>query len=242
MLTCNGSVWYLSGIDSFAGDMKGKDGHYSMLSFVGDGCLFFSRQRGLIVLSFSMLQFFFYLRGYFGAASCIILSNWGAAWGTWKSGLGLCGMAVNHPQGVIKNLVAIIMAGVLGIYGLIVSIIIAGAISAPSNENGINTYSQYNGWAHLAAGLCCGLSCLASGGATGVAGEVGIRATGLRAELNHAKTSALTGGSGAQVVDEGDAGKMYIGSVMILSFAGAIGLYGLIVALIITSSSQYYCE
>jgi F0F1-type ATP synthase membrane subunit c/vacuolar-type H+-ATPase subunit K len=43
-------------------------------------------------------------------------------------------------------------------------------------------------------------------------------------------------------VDEGDAGKMYIGSVMILSFAGAIGLYGLIVALIITSSSQYYCE
>lgn len=164
------------------------------------------------------------------------------SWGTWKSGLGLCGMAVNHPQGVIKNLVAIIMAGVLGIYGLIVSIIIAGAISAPSNENGINTYSQYNGWAHLAAGLCCGLSCLASGGATGVAGEVGIRATGLRAELNHAKTSALTGGSGAQVVDEGDAGKMYIGSVMILSFAGAIGLYGLIVALIITSSSQYYCE
>jgi V-type H+-transporting ATPase 16kDa proteolipid subunit len=150
-------------------------------------------------------------------------------------------MGVNHPGGIIKNLVAIIMAGVLGIYGLIVAIIISGGVTSPSSDSGANTYSQYNGWAHLAAGLCCGLSCLAAGGATGVAGEVGILATGLRAELNHAKATAITGNGGREVTDEGDAGKMYIGSVMILSFSGAIGLYGLIVALIITSSSEYSC-
>ena len=42
--------------------------------------------------------------------------------------------------------------------------------------------------------------------------------------------------------DEGDAAKLYIGSVTILSFSGAIGLYGFIVALIITSSNEYSCD
>lgn len=182
-----------------------------------------------------------YCRGFLGAASCIILANWGAAWGTWKSGLGLCSMGVNHPMGIIKNLVAIIMAGVLGIYGLIVAIIISGGVVSPSSETGYTTYSQYTGWAHLAAGLCCGLSCLAAGGATGVAGEVGIKATGLRAELNNAKNFSYDGKRG-EITDEGDAGRLYIGSVTILSFSGAIGLYGFIVALIITSSSDYPCD
>jgi V-type H+-transporting ATPase proteolipid subunit len=152
-------------------------------------------------------------------------------------------MGVNHPGGIIKNLVAIIMAGVLGIYGLIVAIIISGGITAPSSEQQTNMYSQYTGWAHLAAGLCCGLCCLAAGGATGVAGEVGILATGLRAELNHAKLNAMSGGAaGNDITEEGDAGKLYIGSVTILSFSGAIGLYGFIVALIITSSNEYTCD
>eukprot|EP00559_Dactyliosolen_fragilissimus_P005692 CAMPEP_0184855216 /NCGR_PEP_ID=MMETSP0580-20130426/523_1 /TAXON_ID=1118495 /ORGANISM="Dactyliosolen fragilissimus" /LENGTH=151 /DNA_ID=CAMNT_0027349671 /DNA_START=277 /DNA_END=732 /DNA_ORIENTATION=+ len=149
-------------------------------------------------------------------------------------------MGVNHPGGIIKNLVAIIMAGVLGIYGLIVAIIIAGSVTSPKDGVG-NTYSEYTGWAHLAAGLCCGLCCLAAGGATGVAGEYGIKATGLRAELNHAKKNRGFGGASNEVTDEGDAGKLYIGSVTILSFSGAIGLYGFILALIITSSNYYPC-
>jgi V-type H+-transporting ATPase 16kDa proteolipid subunit len=163
-------------------------------------------------------------------------------WGTWKAGLGLCGMSVNYPGGIIKNLVAIVMAGVLAIYGLIVAIIISGGVGSPADQR--NTYSQYNGWAHLCAGLCCGLTCLAAGGATGIAGEVGILSTGLRAELNHARANARVTSSNfsREVVDEGDAGKLYIGSVTILSFSGAIGLYGFIIALIITSSTDYRCE
>lgn len=150
-------------------------------------------------------------------------------------------MGVNHPNGIIKNLVAIIMAGVLGIYGLIVAIIISGGVVSPSVDG--NQYSQFTGWAHLAAGLCCGFSCLAAGAATGVAGEVGIKATGLRAELNHAKSSrGMMGGGGGEITDEGDAGRLYIGSVTILSFSGAIGLYGFIIALIITSSDDYQCQ
>jgi V-type H+-transporting ATPase proteolipid subunit len=151
-------------------------------------------------------------------------------------------MGVKYSGGIIKNLVGIIMAGVLGIYGLIVAIVISGAIKGPNRDLSTNMYSQYTGWAHLAAGLCCGLCNLAAGGATGIAGEVGILATGLRAELNHARANKMTGLSGGEITDEGDAGKLYIGSVTILSFSGAIGLYGFILALIITSSNDYPCD
>ena len=177
--------------------------------------------------------------------------------------MGLCSMSICYPGGIIKNLVAIVMAGVLAIYGLIVAIIISNAVVAPrytddGSGGSRNTYSQYNGWAHLAAGLCCGLTCLAAGGATGIAGEVGIISTGLRAQVNHAKSISLRGNptttsasspngscglaSLREVVNEGDAGKLYIGVVTILSFSGAIGLYGFIIALIITSSTDYRCE
>lgn len=179
--------------------------------------------------------------GYLGAAFCIIFSNFGAAWGTWRSGMGLCSMAVNHPGGIIKNLIAIIMAGVLGIYGLIVAIIISGGISKPLSEKE-HTYSQFTGWAHLAAGLCCGICNLAAGAATGIAGEFGIRATGHRAELNHAKANRNMNHVNREVSEEGDAGRLYIGSVTILSFSGAIGLYGFILSLIITSGDVFKCD
>jgi ATP synthase proteolipid subunit len=81
---------------------------------------------------------------------CAILANWGSAWGTWKAGLGVCDMGVNFPKGIIKNIVPIVMAGVLGIYGLIVSVIIVQAILPPDNT-GYTTYSIYNGWAHVSA-------------------------------------------------------------------------------------------
>jgi len=191
------------------------------------------------------------LLGFLGAASCIILANWGAAWGTWKSGLGLCSMGVNHPKGIVKNLVAIIMAGFLGIYGLIVAIIIAGGVSTP--DQGYNTYSQYMGWAHLAAGLCCGLSCLAAGGTIGVIGEMGVIATGFRAEINHAKSCRpMPGeGGGGEKGEGGDVGgddagstndenKLFVGMLIMLIFSEALALYGLIVALIVGQHS-YKC-
>lgn len=81
----------------------------------------------------------------------MVLSSWGAAWGTWRAGMGVCHMGVDHPKGVIKNIVPIVMAGVLGIYGLIVSVIITQSISAPGGE-GYNTYSVYNGYTHVSFG------------------------------------------------------------------------------------------
>jgi len=62
-----------------------------------------------------------------------------------------------------------------GIYGLISAIIILNNISVPSDEDS-NVYSLFTGFAHLAAGLTCGLASLASGIAIGVSGDAGVRA------------------------------------------------------------------
>jgi ATP synthase proteolipid subunit len=84
-----------------------------------------------------------------GAASCMILSSWGSAWGTWRAGLGVCHMGIDHPAGIIKNIVPIVMAGVLGIYGLIVAVIITQAVSPPNTTDHTTVYSQFNGYTHV---------------------------------------------------------------------------------------------
>jgi len=178
-----------------------------------------------------------------GAASCMILANFGSAWGTWKAGCGVCNMGIDYPKGVIKNIVPIVMAGVLGIYGMIVAVIITQAISPPSAEY-TTVYSLYNGYAHLAAGLCCGFSCLAAGGTIGVIGDVGVRCFGRKA--SGGKRSWMTG-EGANPRDAGDSGggasdamsleganKLYVGLLIMLIFSEALALYGLIVALILS--------
>ena len=165
--------------------------------------------------------------GYMGAASCMILSSWGSAWGTWRAGMGVCSMGVDHHKGVIKNIVPIVMAGVLGIYGLIVSVIITQAISPPMEGNG-NTYSTYNGYVHLASGLCCGLSCLAAGGTIGVIGECGVKGFGLKAERGRkwfwseneeGDDDMMAGGSDAE-----SANKLYVGMLIMLIFSEALAL------------------
>ena len=71
-------------------------------------------------------------------------------------------MGIMHPTEVMKNIVPVIMAGILGIYGLIVAAILVGKIAPPAGGN--NAYSSFQGFAHLAAGLSCGLSSLAGEG------------------------------------------------------------------------------
>jgi ATP synthase proteolipid subunit len=58
-------------------------------------------------------------------------------------------MGVDHPAGIIKNVVPIVMAGVLGIYGLIVAVILTQAISPPNGATQSNSYSSFNGYTHV---------------------------------------------------------------------------------------------
>jgi len=201
--------------------------------------------------------------GFIGVASCATLSNFGSAWGTWKAGQGLCAMGTIYPAGVLKNLVPIVMAGVLGIYGLIVSVLLAQSITQPSTS-GVKSssgshnqyaakYSSYNGYAHLAAGLCCGCSCLAAGGCIGMIGEVGTLGFGMRATAgkrawasgegvsasDSARVDASGGGDNPMTAEA--ANKLYVGMLIMLIFSEALALYGMIVALILSQHS-YACS
>merc|ERR1719195_1808381 len=63
-------------------------------------------------------------------------------------------MGVMRPDMVMRSIIPVVMAGVLGIYGLITSVIINGKMNTPAE------YSAYSGYAHLGAGLTVGMSSL----------------------------------------------------------------------------------
>ena len=57
----------------------------------------------------------------------------GAAYGTAKSGVGISSMGIMHPERVMRNIIPVVMAGILGIYGLIVGAILVGKGKAVTN-------------------------------------------------------------------------------------------------------------
>ena len=72
-------------------------------------------------------------------------------------------------------------------------------------------YTTYRGYKQLGAGLCCGLSSLASGLAIGVVGDAAVRANAQK--------------------------DMVVGMILILIFAEALGLFGFIVAIVVNLGS-----
>ena len=62
--------------------------------------------------------------GFMGVSSALVFATLGAAYGTAKSGVGISSMGVMNPEAVMKNIIPVVMAGVLGIYGLIISVIL----------------------------------------------------------------------------------------------------------------------
>ena len=139
--------------------------------------------------------------GFAGIASALVFANLGAAYGTFKSGVGICHLGILRPDRIIKSVIPVIMAGILGIYGLIVWVILNQKIKPEG-------YSKRQGYSHLAAGLCCGLSSLGAGLAIGIGGDAGVRAMGQQERI-------------------------FVGMMLILIFSEALGLYGLIVSLIL---------
>ena len=104
---------------------------------------------------------------YLGCASALVFSNAGAAYGTAKSSIAIANLGVVDPNKIFRALIPIIMAGFLGIYGLIVGVLMAAKA---------DKCEMKEGYAYLGAGLACGLSSLASGLAIGIAGEAGVKA------------------------------------------------------------------
>merc|ERR1711967_29528 len=66
-----------------------------------------------------------------GITSAVVFANLGAAYGTAKSGVGISSMGVMRPDMIMRSIIPVVMAGVLGIYGLITAVIINGKMDTP---------------------------------------------------------------------------------------------------------------
>ncbi|KNC47996.1 V-type proton ATPase proteolipid subunit [Thecamonas trahens ATCC 50062] len=138
--------------------------------------------------------------GSMGAAAAISLGCLGAAYGTAKSSIGISAVGVLKPELIMRSIIPVVMAGIVGIYGLIVSIIISTSMKPA-------TYPDASGYIDLGAGLAVGLAGLASGMCIGIVGDSGVRAFAQQP-------------------------RVYVTLILILIFAEALGLYGLIVAIV----------
>ncbi|AEO62520.1 cecf8d90-4d38-416c-a487-57575ffa6b71 [Thermothielavioides terrestris] len=116
---------------------------------------------------------------FFGAMGCtaaIVFTCLGASYGTAKSGVGIAAMGVLRPDLIVKNIVPVIMAGIIGIYGLVVSVLISDALTQ-------DNYALYTGFVQLGAGLAVGLAGMAAGFAIGIVGDAGVRGTAQQPRL-----------------------------------------------------------
>ncbi|KAI9883205.1 MAG: v-type proton ATPase 16 kDa proteolipid subunit 2 [Watsoniomyces obsoletus] len=147
--------------------------------------------------------------GMSGIAFAMIFGCIGAAYGTAKSGIGIAGVGTFRPDLIMKSLIPVVMSGIIAVYSLVISVLIAGDIGPPPGQ----TYDLFTGFMHLAAGLSVGLTGLAAGYAIGVVGDMGVR--------SYMQQS-----------------RVFVGMVLILIFGEVLGLYGLIVALILNTKSR----
>lgn len=72
--------------------------------------------------------------GFMGVTCALVLaskrfydynSDIGAAYGTFKSGAGIAAIGIWKPEVIMKSLIPVVMAGILGIYGMIVAVLLS---------------------------------------------------------------------------------------------------------------------
>ncbi|KAG5474357.1 hypothetical protein LSCM1_03137 [Leishmania martiniquensis] len=150
--------------------------------------------------------------GAMGAAVALVFANMGSAYGAAKSGVGVAYLGLTAPEKIMRGIVPVVMAGILGIYGLIIAVIINNNIHTDDSS-----YSSYAGYLHLGAGLAAGLAALGAGLSIGVVGDTAARAYGKQDQI-------------------------FVAMVLMLIFSEALGLYGLIIALLMNNQANRYTD
>jgi V-type H+-transporting ATPase proteolipid subunit len=168
-----------------------------------------------------------------GAALAIFLSSAGAC--AASAPAGIYAMRTTSAHGVIKAFIPIVIGGVLAIYGIIIAVILSYKI-----EDGM---AAITGYKCFASGLSVGLACLASGlsmakflqdymAVSGGASKIG----GGRANVGSAESQPLLEGI---VTANGGLSREFLQPswtfFCVYTFLEAIGLYGLIVALLLAA-------
>ncbi|KAK4495706.1 hypothetical protein PRZ48_012974 [Zasmidium cellare] len=110
-----------------------------------------------------------------GCISAIVLTSFGAAYGTAKSSLGTFSAGIIHPSLGVRALLPTVFSGILAIYGLVTAVLLANHIQLE--------LPLYTALVNLGSGLSVGLCGLAAGFAIGIVGDVGIRGTAMQPRL-----------------------------------------------------------
>lgn len=151
-----------------------------------------------------------------GVSIAIGMSVLGAAWGIYITGSSLVGAAIRVPRITSKNLISIIFCEAVAIYGVIVAIILQTRIDnvEPLEDGTWGIGVMKAGYAILGAGITTGFANLVCGICVGVVGS--------SCALSDAQNSTL-----------------FVKILVVEIFASALGLFGVIIGIIISSGASF---